>query len=30
MEDYFNSADSSLKLVEKMQNDSLRLCSGTL
>ena len=27
---YFNSVDSLLKLEEKIQNDSLRLCSGAL
>ena len=30
MEVYFNSAEKSLQLVKKIQNDSLRLCSGAL
>ena len=30
MEVYFNAAYSSLQLVEKIQNDNLRLCSGAL
>ena len=30
MEVYFNSSDSSLKQVEKIQNECLRICAGAL